>query len=65
VRVSRNAFKGGTRAIPAVASRAEESENQPNKVLEHQHAERLDFGTTGLELLQEFKRRHSIEHISI
>jgi hypothetical protein len=21
--------------------------NQPNKVLEHQHAERLDFGTTG------------------
>ena len=31
----------------AAASRAEESENQPNKVLEHQHAERLDFGTAG------------------
>ena len=30
----------------AAASRAEESENPPNKVLEHQHAERLDFGTT-------------------
>jgi hypothetical protein len=29
----------------AAASRAEESENPPNKVLEHQHAERLDFGT--------------------
>lgn len=31
----------------AAASRAEEPENQPNKVLEHQHAERLDFGTAG------------------
>ena len=29
------------------ASRAEKSENQPNKVLEHQHGERLDFGTAG------------------
>jgi hypothetical protein len=29
----------------APASRARESENPPNKVLEHQHAERLDFGT--------------------
>jgi hypothetical protein len=28
-------------------SRAGESENQPNKVLEHQHGERLDFGTAG------------------
>jgi hypothetical protein len=31
----------------APASRARESENPPNKVLEHQHAERLDFGTPG------------------
>lgn len=29
------------------ASRAEKSGNQPNKVLEHQHGERLDFGTAG------------------
>jgi hypothetical protein len=29
------------------ASRAEKLENQPNKVLEHQHGERLDFGTAG------------------
>lgn len=29
------------------ASRAGISENQPNKVLEHQHGERLDFGTAG------------------
>ncbi len=29
------------------ASRAGKSENQPNKVLEHQHGERLDFGTAG------------------
>jgi hypothetical protein len=35
------------RGEAAAASRAEESENPPNKVLEHQHAERLDFGTTG------------------
>lgn len=31
----------------ADASRAGKSENQPNKVLEHQHGERLDFGTEG------------------
>jgi hypothetical protein len=30
----------------AAASRAEESKSQPNKLLEHQHGERLDFGTT-------------------
>ncbi|MCA1851383.1 MAG: hypothetical protein LC647_03020, partial [Beggiatoa sp.] len=35
------------RGEAAAASRAEESENPPNKVLEHQHAERLDFGTAG------------------
>jgi len=29
------------------ASRSEKLENQPNKVLEHQHGERLDFGTAG------------------
>ena len=28
-------------------SRAGKSENQPNKVLEHRHGERLDFGTAG------------------
>ena len=28
-------------------ARAEKSKNQPNKVLEHQHGERLDFGTAG------------------
>lgn len=33
--------------VAANASRAGISENQPNKVLEHQHGERLDFGTTG------------------
>ena len=31
---------------PAEASRARESENQPNKLLEQQHGERLDFGAT-------------------
>jgi len=31
----------------AEASRAGTSENQPSKVLEHQHGERLDFGTAG------------------
>lgn len=31
----------------ADASRAGKRENQPNKVLEHQHGERLDFGTAG------------------
>jgi len=33
--------------VAAEASRAEESKNQPSKVLEHQHGERLDFGTAG------------------
>lgn len=33
--------------VASNASRAGISENQPNKVLEHQHGERLDFGTTG------------------
>jgi hypothetical protein len=33
--------------VPANASRAGISENQPNKVLEQQHGERLDFGTAG------------------
>lgn len=33
--------------VTANASRAWISENQPNKVLEHQHGERLDIGTTG------------------
>lgn len=28
-------------------TRAGDSKNQPNKVLEHQHGERLDFGTAG------------------
>ena len=31
----------------ADASRAGKSGNQPNEVLEHQHGERLDFGTAG------------------
>jgi hypothetical protein len=31
----------------AQASRAGNPENQPNKVLEHQHGERLDFGAPG------------------
>ena len=31
----------------ADASRAGKSENQPNKVLEYQHGERLDFGSAG------------------
>lgn len=31
----------------AGGSRAGKTENQPNKVLEHQHGERLDFGTAG------------------
>ena len=34
-------------AAAAEASRAGEFENQPNKVLEHQHGERLDFGAAG------------------
>lgn len=31
----------------AESSRAGDFKNQPNKVLEHQHGERLDFGTAG------------------
>ena len=31
-------------APPPDATRAEESKNQPNKLMEHQHAERLDIG---------------------
>ena len=34
-------------AAAAEASRAGKFENQPNKVLEHQHGERLDFGAAG------------------
>ena len=44
--VNNGSFETNTRA-PAPA-RAENSENQPNKVLEHQHGERLDFGTAGV-----------------
>lgn len=32
---------------PAEASPSRESENQPDKLLEHRHGERLDFGTAG------------------
>ena len=39
-------FSNGPQQVNNGLARAGEIENQPNKVLEHQHGERLDFGAT-------------------